>query len=137
MGRPYVLGRGGRSPHRRWHLERLRSHRHTPEVRRYPAVTDQKRNQIWVAATIADELDDLGVRVAARADSGLQGSTTLLLRSARLSVFEVVDAVLELPEPAYLCMERRRAFGDCCPNPLSMLSVEGHLQAALNPHEGI
>ena len=30
-------------------------------------LTDRTRNQIWVAASLADELDDLGVRIAARA----------------------------------------------------------------------
>ena len=30
-------------------------------------ITNRTRNQIWVAAALADELDDLGVRVAARA----------------------------------------------------------------------
>lgn len=29
--------------------------------------TEPTRNQIWVAASVADELDDLGVRIAARA----------------------------------------------------------------------
>lgn len=30
-------------------------------------LTNRKRNQVWVAASLADELDDLGVRIAARA----------------------------------------------------------------------
>ena len=30
-------------------------------------LTQRSRNQIWVASSLADELDDLGVRVAARA----------------------------------------------------------------------
>ncbi|MGO4257923.1 Fic family protein [Marmoricola sp. RAF53] len=30
-------------------------------------LTNRKRNQVWVAASLADELDDLGIRIAARA----------------------------------------------------------------------
>jgi hypothetical protein len=30
-------------------------------------LTERVRNQVWVAADLADELDDLGVRIAARA----------------------------------------------------------------------
>jgi hypothetical protein len=30
-------------------------------------LTTRKRNQIWIAAALADELDDLGVRIAAAA----------------------------------------------------------------------
>ena len=38
---------------------------HDAEVIR--PLTDRTRNQIWVASSLADELDDLGVRIAARA----------------------------------------------------------------------
>ena len=33
-------------------------------------LTDRTRNQVWVAGALADELDDLGLRIATRARTG-------------------------------------------------------------------